>query len=1156
MVWQPGETILGLYEVKDVRSGGMGLVHRVRHLGWQVDLAVKTPRPERVTTPEDRRHFEREAGTWVNLGLHPHTVNCVYVRTIDATPRVFAEWVDGGSLADADHRGAFSDGDGDGAARILDTAIQTAWGLAHAHEAGLVHQDVKPANVMLEPDGTAKVTDFGLATARQPDQDAPPGVSVAGMTREYCSPEQAEAVAGRAGVRITAASDVWSWGVTVLEMVNGERPTHFGQAAGDALAVLLAEGLRLPDPVTELLRACFADDPGQRPTAPDVAARLVDIYATVVGTAYPRSRPKAATLLADGLSNQALSLLDLGRTEEAEELWRRAVGADPYHLPAVYNQGLHDWRTGSRAGEELVSDLEAARAADPSDGLGPLLLGAVQLERHEDGRAGELLRAAAAADPSSVDVRVALAALDDRRPRVDVDLDHEGVTAVAITPDGSRVLFGDKQGRLVLWTPARGTGRRARTVLNRRGDPVEAVAMSADATIGAIIRRGAVELWDLARGRQRRGPREDGGVCAVAVSADGRSYATGQVSGTVTVSSVSSVEDERWAAAWPAHSGRIDSLAVSPDGRRVVSASFRDQDSSVRTWDVATGSCVAELTGPQRGTLHGVPKYSYDLDHGAVSADAGHAVVAWWRGPLTTWDAQRGVVVGEVSKRLPGTDSVRLAGTTMMSIREPPVRIWDAPTGRCLRVLGRDLGPDAQYVTAAAMTADARVAALASEYAGIALRSLPAADYQAPWCYARPREAHELVSTEDTFRSRMDRVQDLIERERFGEAGTVLRSVQEVAGYARNHEVRAAWAGLGAHGTRANLLGGWRAHNYEAHGEFTRPPSVLLRQDGRYMATCRWSGEVDVWDFLAGERLLTFDRGEGGMATDVRFAMDGMLALVLTTAGTIRQLSLDDGVKRLFTDDDGRLTAFDVNAAGNAIVIGDETGRLRVRNLPQGRITAELDPLDGPVHAVAMSPDGRYAAAVGGGRRGVAHEENEIHVWGDSNAPKWTLENRSGEEELRFTPDGRILFVSVMAWTGAYDVATGELLYSVRCGGVVGGLEQRLVLSGDGRLAATPDKDALVVWRTGNGTVQRSLPITGHLFAFTLSADGTFALTGDRDRLIRVWDLRTGECLRELEGHHAALYRMMLSDDGSKLLTTDIDSTMYAWELVWDYDIP
>src|SRR5260370_4306029 len=100
--WVPGEVVVGLYEVLDVvHSGGMGVVHRVRQRGWQVDMAVKTPRPELTRTPEGRGRFEAEAGAWVGLGLHPHTVSCAYVRTIDGVPRVFAEWVDGGSLAQA-----------------------------------------------------------------------------------------------------------------------------------------------------------------------------------------------------------------------------------------------------------------------------------------------------------------------------------------------------------------------------------------------------------------------------------------------------------------------------------------------------------------------------------------------------------------------------------------------------------------------------------------------------------------------------------------------------------------------------------------------------------------------------------------------------------------------------------------------------------------------------------------------------------------------------------------------------------------------------------------------------------------------------------------------------------------------------------------------
>lgn len=100
--WRRGDLILDLYEVLDVvRTGGMGLVHRVRHHGWDIDLAVKTPRRALVRSPDAIRDFEREAEVWVGLGLHPHIANCVYVRTLDGVPRVFAEWADGGSLAEA-----------------------------------------------------------------------------------------------------------------------------------------------------------------------------------------------------------------------------------------------------------------------------------------------------------------------------------------------------------------------------------------------------------------------------------------------------------------------------------------------------------------------------------------------------------------------------------------------------------------------------------------------------------------------------------------------------------------------------------------------------------------------------------------------------------------------------------------------------------------------------------------------------------------------------------------------------------------------------------------------------------------------------------------------------------------------------------------------
>jgi serine/threonine protein kinase len=167
--WQVGDTILDLYEVTALLGeGGMGKVYKVHHKGWNTDLAVKSPRPEIFAAAGGQENFVREAESWVNLGLHPHIISCYYVRTLGGIPRVFAEYVEGGSLSDwIRTKKLYEEGGPEKALeRILDIAIQFAWGLHYAHKQGLIHQDVKPANVMMTPDGTAQVTDFGLAKAR------------------------------------------------------------------------------------------------------------------------------------------------------------------------------------------------------------------------------------------------------------------------------------------------------------------------------------------------------------------------------------------------------------------------------------------------------------------------------------------------------------------------------------------------------------------------------------------------------------------------------------------------------------------------------------------------------------------------------------------------------------------------------------------------------------------------------------------------------------------------------------------------------------------------------------------------------------------------------------------------------------------------------
>ncbi|HEX7956534.1 MAG TPA: serine/threonine-protein kinase, partial [Pyrinomonadaceae bacterium] len=311
--WHEGEVILGLYEVKGlVGRGGMGRVYRVRHTGWNIDLAMKVPRDEIFQTHAGREDFIREAGTWVGLGFYPHVVSCHYVRQAGGVPLVFAEYVGGGSLSDWIRSGRlYAGGPQEALRRILDIAIQCAWGLRHAHEHGLVHRDVKPANVMMTAGGVAKVTDFGLSQARfaagEHGRAAEPvrSVNVPGvgfMTPAYCSPEQAS------GAPPSPQTDVWSWAVSVLEMFTGGINWASGAAAAEALARHLKQGAQdaripaMPRAVGRLLRLCFRDDPAKRPRGmARVAERLRDCYRETTGGDYPRPSPETARALADGL---------------------------------------------------------------------------------------------------------------------------------------------------------------------------------------------------------------------------------------------------------------------------------------------------------------------------------------------------------------------------------------------------------------------------------------------------------------------------------------------------------------------------------------------------------------------------------------------------------------------------------------------------------------------------------------------------------------------------------------------------------------------------------------------------------------------------------------------------------------------------------------
>jgi serine/threonine protein kinase len=224
--WKVGDIIENLYEVQRIEQGGMGAVYVVRHRRWNTMMAVKSLLPRLIENEEERALFVKEAETWIDIGFHPNIASCYYVRNIQDSPRIFIEYIDGGSISEwlKMRRPVGWD-------LLIDLMVQVGDGLGHAHSKGLVHRDVKPANCLMTKDGVLKVTDFGL-TKRQSTSGVlePQGLETAIVSRE----EITAAGMGTPGYmapemwiphsEIGPQADVYAFGVMFFEICCGRKP--------------------------------------------------------------------------------------------------------------------------------------------------------------------------------------------------------------------------------------------------------------------------------------------------------------------------------------------------------------------------------------------------------------------------------------------------------------------------------------------------------------------------------------------------------------------------------------------------------------------------------------------------------------------------------------------------------------------------------------------------------------------------------------------------------------------------------------------------------------------------------------------------------------------------------------------------------------------
>ncbi|MET9689387.1 serine/threonine-protein kinase [Streptomyces sp. NPDC006514] len=279
------QLIDGRFElVAPLGSGGMGTVWRARDIALHREVALKEVRPPDPATAaaqpgladQMRERAVREARALARLA-HPHVVTIHHIvepaEGTDGHPWIVMEMVRGGSLHDRLESGPMPP------AEVVRLGLDVLSALRAAHAEGILHRDVKPANVLLRPDGSAVLTDFGIAALHDSTGLTATGVLIG--SPEYIAPER---VRGEEGL---AASDLWSLGMLLYVAAEGTNPLRRATSLATVVAVL-DEPIPAPvrsGPLAPVLERLLVRDPSARPDGAQLE-QLLRAASAAFGSGY------------------------------------------------------------------------------------------------------------------------------------------------------------------------------------------------------------------------------------------------------------------------------------------------------------------------------------------------------------------------------------------------------------------------------------------------------------------------------------------------------------------------------------------------------------------------------------------------------------------------------------------------------------------------------------------------------------------------------------------------------------------------------------------------------------------------------------------------------------------------------------------------------
>lgn len=979
--------MIGQYRVlRELDRGGMGVVYLAARADEQFIklVAIKLVRADANRT-ETLQRFRQERQILANL---EHANICRLLdggTTEQGSPYVVMEYIAGIPITEYCDRNNLS------ITERLKLFLTASSAVQFAHQNLIIHRDLKPGNIFITDDGTVKLLDFGIAKLLNSDFSSgafdsgafnPKRAGLRPMTPEYASPEQVR------GARITTASDVYSLGVVLYELLTGHRPHKL---TGRSLSEI---------------QSAICDTEPEKPSA---VINQTEYETGKDGASRAKRTPEMVSLTREGRPNKLRARL----RGDLDSITLKALRKEPQQRYLSVEQFVADIR------RHLEGRPVLARKPTVPYRVGRFA------RRHNVGVTVAVLFVLLlilSVITTTWQARIARKHANDYRRTLyaaQMNLagqawDNTNLERLEELLEANCPRPGEEDLRgfewYYLWRLYH-TGSDRLTL--HHGDQVWSVALSPD---GKRLASGGEDLtariWDLATGQELLALKgHTKWINAVAFSPDDKKLATASGDSTAKLWDA---EKGQEITTLIGHQKRVNAVFFSPDGKRLFTAS---DDRLVKVWDTASGREIASYSG------HGTVVRSL-----AISAD-GKRLATAAQATVKLWDAITGHEIASLEGIRDQVNSVtfspdgKVLGTASS---DKTARIWDAQTGKEIIALKGH----ASWVDCIAFSPDGRKIATGGNDRTIKLWDVATGqELGSLRGHLRPVESVVFsLDGQSLISGSLDHTVKVWDIANLKEP-TIIKPSTAYAAYS---QVGQELIGLYPSEKFERRVKIWNVVSGKERTVFTPPmssiQSLALSPDRQRLVTTGPSGKMSVFDVISGQQLGSFD-GHAGIADAISYSPDGKM---IATGGFDNLVKVWDADTyqevASFKAHAGRIFCLAFSPDGKKLATGGGDDHLiRIWEVPSARLITTLAGHTDWVNSVTFSSDGGMLAS--------GSADLRAKVWDVSTGHE--IRTFKGHADhvtcIALSHDGlRLATASHDATVRLWDVATGQELISLK----------------------------------------------------------------------------------------------------------------------------